>query len=63
MQKIRKLNRLQRGALIGIIVVAIAFAAVYATGLLGTTNTYVLRPTNTNRSIEVKVKSRTRPAY
>lgn len=63
MQKIRKLNRLQRGALIGIIVAAIAFAAVYATGLLGTTNTYVLRPTNTNRSIEVKVKSRTRPAY
>ena len=63
MQKIRKLNRLQKGALIGIIIAAVLLAVVYATGLLGTTNTYVLRPTNTNRSIEVKVKSRTRPAY
>lgn len=63
MQKIRELNRLQKGALIGIIIAALLLAAVYATGLLGTTNTYVLRPTNTNRSIEMKVKSRTRPAY
>ena len=63
MQKIRQLNRLQKGALIGIIIAALLLVTVYATGLLGTTNTYVLRPTNTNCSIEMKVKSRTRPAY